>query len=69
MVHYGCGQITRRDMAGATKPKPGSKRKNAWQDGAKKGGSKTERHVGPGHASKPVPQGTKGSTLRRRMQP
>jgi hypothetical protein len=56
-------------MAGATKPRPGSKRKSTWQDGTKKGGSKTERHAGPGRASKPAAQGTKGSQLQRRIQP
>jgi hypothetical protein len=55
-------------MAGGTKPRPESKRKSTWQDGAHTGGSKTERHAGPGRASKPRPQGTKGSQLPRRMQ-
>ncbi len=57
-------------MAGGSKPKPGSKRPDRSQDGARTGGGiNTQRHAGPGRASKPPPTGTKGAQLQRRGQP
>jgi hypothetical protein len=55
---------------GGTKPLPGSKRAERFQDGEKKsGGLRTPRHAGPGRASKTRPTGTKGAQLQRRAQP
>jgi hypothetical protein len=57
-------------MAGGTKPRPGTRRAEKFQDGAKKGGGiKTQVHAGPERASKPRPKGVKGSQLQRRAQP
>jgi hypothetical protein len=57
-------------MAGGTKPRPGSRRPQKFQDGAKKSGSiRTTRHAGPGRASKLRPRDTKGAQLQRRAQP
>ena len=57
-------------MAGGTKPSAGSKRKARFQDGSRtSGGIKTQRHAGPGRASKTPPQGVKGAQLQRRQQP
>ena len=57
-------------MAGGSKPKRGSKRPATLQDGARKGGGvKTQRHAGPGRASKTPPSGTKGAQLQKRQQP
>jgi len=57
-------------MTGGTKPTPGTKRAECFQDGVKKsGGIGAAKHAGPGRPSKPKPQGTKGSQLQRRGQP
>jgi hypothetical protein len=57
-------------MAGGTKPAPHARKANKYKDGAKKsGGIGTTKHAGPKRASKPPPQGTKGSQLQRRLQP
>lgn len=57
-------------MKGGTKPKPGSKRTDDAQDGARKGGGlETPRHAGPARPSKTRPSGTKGVQLLRRRQP
>jgi hypothetical protein len=57
-------------MAGGTKPRPGTRSPEKFQDGAKKsGGIGTARHAGPGRPSKPRPRGTKGAQLQRRTQP
>jgi hypothetical protein len=56
-------------MAGGSKPLPRSKMKNVSQDGARKsGGVKTQRHAGPGRASKTGPTGTKGRQLAKRAR-
>jgi hypothetical protein len=57
-------------MTGGTKPTPGTKRAERFQDGAKKSGEVgAAKHAGPDRASKPKPQGTKGAQLQRRRQP
>jgi hypothetical protein len=58
-------------MAGASKPKPGSKvRRVSAQDGAAKGdGINTRKHAGPGRKSKTRASGAKGAQLQRRLQP
>jgi hypothetical protein len=57
-------------MAGGTKPQVGTKRAERFKDGLKKsGGAKTQRHAGPGRASKTRPSGLKGAQLQKRMQP
>jgi hypothetical protein len=57
-------------MKGGTKPQPGTRRAEEFQDGAKKsGGMKTPRHAGPGRASKTRPAGTKGRQLQQRNHP
>jgi hypothetical protein len=57
-------------MAGGTKPKPGTRRPERFQDGGKKGGGmNVQRHAGPGRASKTKPRGVKGSQLQKRAQP
>jgi hypothetical protein len=57
-------------MRGGTKPSPGTRRAEKFQDGAKKsGGVKTQRHAGPGRPSKTRPAGTKGRQLQQRSHP
>jgi hypothetical protein len=58
-------------MAGASKPKRGSKvRAVRAQDGARKGGGiNTRKHAGPVRKSKTPPSGTKGAQLQRRIEP
>jgi hypothetical protein len=58
-------------MAGASKPKPGSKvRPVKVQDGARKsGGIGTAQHAGPKRASKTPSSGTRGAQLQRKTQP
>jgi hypothetical protein len=58
-------------MPGGTKPKPGTRRAEKFQDGAKKGGGAagTVKHAGPGRPSKTRPTGTKGRQLQKRAQP
>jgi hypothetical protein len=57
-------------MAGGTKPKPGTRRPERFQDGAKKGGGvNVTRHAGPGRSSKTKPTGTKGAQLQKRTRP
>ena len=57
-------------MAGGTKPRIGTRRAERLKDGLKKaGGLKTQRHAGPGRASRTRPTGTKGSQLQKRAQP
>jgi hypothetical protein len=57
-------------MAGGTKPSIGTRRAERFKDGLKKaGGIKTQRHAGPGRASKTPPTGVKGSQLQKRAQP
>lgn len=57
-------------MKWGTKPKPGSKKPDSAQDGARKGGgANTPKHAGPIRASKTPPSGTKGRQLQRRQQP
>ena len=58
-------------MAGASKPKPGSKvRRVSAQDGAAKGGGiNTRKHAGPRRKSKTRASGAKGAQLQRRLQP
>ena len=57
-------------MAGGTKPRVGTKRAEQFKDGLKKGGGiKTQKHAGPGRASKTRPTGVKGSQLQKRGQP
>ena len=58
------------DMAGGTKPSTGARKAEKFKDGLKKsGGVKTQKHAGPGRASKTPPTGTKGSQLQKRQQP
>jgi hypothetical protein len=57
-------------MAGGSKPSIGTRRAARFKDGLKKaGGMKTQRHAGPGRASKTRPTGVKGSQLQKRAQP
>jgi hypothetical protein len=57
-------------MKGGTKPQPGTRRAEKFQDGAKKsGGVNTQRHAGPTRTSKKRPSGTKGAQLERRLRP
>jgi hypothetical protein len=57
-------------MAGGTKPRVGTRKAEKYKDGLKKsGGVKTQRHAGPGRASKPRPKGTKGAQFQKRAQP
>ena len=57
-------------MSANTKPRVGAKRAEAFKDGLKKsGGVKTQKHTGPGRASKTRPTGVKGSQLQKRAQP
>jgi hypothetical protein len=57
-------------MAGGTKPRPGTRRSEKFQDGARKGGGVgATKRAGPGRASKPRPRGIKGAQLQRRAQP
>jgi hypothetical protein len=57
-------------MAGGSKPKPGSKRRANYQDGAKKGGGvNAKKHAGPGRTSKTAPTGMRGAQTQRRTQP
>jgi hypothetical protein len=54
-------------MAGGTKPNPGTRRAEKFQDGAKKsGGIGAVKPAGPGRPSKTAPKGTKGAQLQRR---
>jgi hypothetical protein len=49
-------------MKGGTKPRPGTRRAEKYQDGPKKsGGANPTRHAGPKRASKIAPTGTKGA--------
>jgi hypothetical protein len=57
-------------MKGGTKPSPGTRKAEKFKDGLKKaGGVNTQRHAGPGRASKTRPTGIKGAQLQRRAQP
>jgi hypothetical protein len=57
------------NMAGGTKPSPGTRRAERFKAGAKKGGGIGARpHAGPTRASKRRPVGTKGIQLQRRAQ-
>jgi hypothetical protein len=57
-------------MAGASKARVGTRKAEKFKDGLKKsGGVKTQRHAGPGRASKTPPTGTRGSQLQKRLQP
>jgi hypothetical protein len=57
-------------MAGGTKPLIGTRKAEKFKDGLKKsGGVKTQRHAGPGRASKTRSTGTKGQQLQKRLQP
>ena len=57
-------------MKGGTKPRPGTRRAEKFQDGARKaGGIKTARHAGPGRPSKTPPSGVKGAQLEKRSHP
>ena len=57
-------------MKGGSKPRPGTKSAEKFQDGAKKsGGVNTTRHAGPKRASKTPPTGTKGAQLEGRNHP
>jgi hypothetical protein len=57
-------------MAGGSKPRVGTRKAEKFKDGLKKsGGVKTQRHAGPGRASKTPPTGTRGSQLQKRLQP
>ena len=57
-------------MAGGTKPPIGTRRAERFKDGLKKsGGLRTERHAGPGRASKTRSTGVKGSQLHKRARP
>ena len=57
-------------MAGGTKPAVATKRAEKFKDGLKKaGGVKTQRHAGPGRASRTRPTGIKGAQLQKRGQP
>jgi hypothetical protein len=60
-------------MAGGTERAPHTSKAEKFQefqDGAKKSGGIGERkHAGPKRTSKPLPRGTKGSQLQRRLQP
>jgi hypothetical protein len=57
-------------MRGSSKPKPGSKKPDTSQDGARKGGGlKAQKHAGPGRTSKTRPSGVKGAQLQKRTQP
>jgi hypothetical protein len=57
-------------MAGGTKPRVGTRKAEKFKDGlSKSGGVKTQRHAGPGRASKTRPTGVKGRQLQKRAQP
>ena len=57
-------------MKGGTKPSTGTRKAEKFKDGLKKaGGVNTQRHAGPGRASKARPSGVKGAQLQRRAQP
>jgi len=57
-------------MKRGTKPRPGTRRAEKYQDGAKKsGGANTTRHAGPKRTSKTEPTGTKGAQLEKRLHP
>jgi len=61
---------TKSPVKGGSKPRPGTRRAEKFQDGAKKaGGIRTQRHAGPGRASKARPSGTKGAQLEHRNRP
>lgn len=48
-------------MAGGTKPSPGTRKAEAYKDGAKKGGGPgKQKHAGPKRASKTPPSRRKG---------
>jgi hypothetical protein len=56
-------------MPGGSNPRPGTRRAERYQDGAKKsGGLGASKHAGPGRASKTRPKGVKGRQLQRRSQ-
>jgi hypothetical protein len=51
----------------ATKPRPGTRKAEAFKDGQKKsGGVRTTRQAGPGRASKTASSGVKGAQLQKR---
>jgi hypothetical protein len=53
---------TKSPVKGGTKPQPGTRRAEKFQDGANKsGGIRTQHHAGPGRPSKTRPSGTKGA--------
>jgi hypothetical protein len=57
-------------MKGGTKPRPGTRPAEKFQDGAKKsGGANTTRHAGPKRASKTISIGTRGAQLEKRFRP
>jgi hypothetical protein len=57
-------------MAGGTKPRVGTRKAERFKDGlSKSGGMNSERHAGPGRASKTKPTGVKGRQLQKRKQP
>ena len=57
-------------MAGGTKPRIGTKRAEKFKDGlSKAGGINTQRHAGPGRASKTRSTGVKGAQLQKRARP
>jgi hypothetical protein len=53
-----------------TKLRPGTRRAEKYQDGAKKsGGANTTPHAGPKRASKTAPTGTNGAQFEKRLHP
>ena len=57
-------------MAGGTKPGVGTKKGEKFKDGLRKaGGINTQRHAGPGRASKTKAFSIKGAQLQKRAQP
>jgi len=57
-------------MAGGSKPRVATRKAEKFKDGLRKsGGARTQRHAGPGRASKTRPTGTRGSQLQKRLQP
>jgi hypothetical protein len=58
------------NMAGGTKPRVGARKAEKFKDGLKKSGAaNTQKHAGPGRASKTRATGTKGQQLQKRLQP